>query len=121
MTISIVLIFLLGLVLLVASMLVKPIMISVLFLAGGTVITIWLTYIFSSIPLMYEQDHRNVENEYHRQIIGELDRMLTEGRTNEAQRLIQDYLTKVEDSSFMRNSLHELIQSFNSETAEPQR
>ena len=72
---------------------------------------LYLTHMFASIPMMYEHEHRTVENQYHRQIIAELDSMLDDGHTNEAKSLVREYLEKTEDSSFMRNPLHELVQS----------
>jgi hypothetical protein len=120
MTITTILFALLGLVLLIASLIVKPIAIRAICLIGGMAFTIWLTNIFGSIPGLYEKDHRKVENQYHRQIFIELDRMLAEGHTNEAKDLIKAYLEKTEDSSFMRNPLHEIVQSLRKNTAQVQ-
>lgn len=118
MTIITILPLLLGLGLLSTSLIVKSMAIRVISLIGGTVVAIWLTSIFSNIPGMYVSDHRRVENHYHHEIISELDNMLAEDQVEEAKHLIKDYLVKTEGSSFMRNPLHELVQSLRSKTTE---
>ena len=112
------LILTLGPVLLIASLLVKSMPLRVIFLTGGTAVMIWLTTIFSSIPGLYEQDHRSVENKYHREIMGEIDRLLSEGQTEEAKQLTRLYMEETEDASFMRNPLHEIVRSIRLEAAE---
>ena len=111
MSVMIIPFLLLGPGLLIASLVAKRMVVRVLCLICGTVLMLYLTHIFASIPMGYEREHRTVENQYHRQIITELDSMLADGQTNEAKSLVKEYLEKTEDSSFMRNPLHELVQS----------
>ena len=77
----------------------------------GAATLCWLTHIFAGIPMAYVRDHRTVENNYHRQIVQALDSMLKEGRITDAKDLTSQYLEKTKNSSFMRNPLHDIVQS----------
>lgn len=113
---------LLGPGLLIASLVVTRLLGRAMCLLGGTVIMLWLAHFFASIPLIYEQEHRAVENQYHRQIIAKLDSLLSEGKTHDAKELTGRYLTETADSSFMRTPLHGIIQSLESSSPdEPSR
>jgi hypothetical protein len=113
-------VLLLGPVLLIASLVVKRTLVRALCLLVGVSVCLWVARIFAGIPMAYEREHRTVENQYHRQIIGELGSMLANGQTNEAKALVEEYLVKTEDSSFMRNPLHEIVQSMQTGETEHQ-
>jgi hypothetical protein len=68
--------------LIIASFFAKRMTVRVLTTIGGVVMIAFLAYLFSSVLLAYEREHRSVENGYHRQIIAALDEMLAKGRTD---------------------------------------
>lgn len=103
---------LLGPGLLIASLFVKRLTGRAMCILGGTVVMLWIAHYIERIPLMYEKEHRAVENQCHRQIIVKLDHFLAEGKTDDAMELTGQYLTRTADSSFMRAPLSEIVQSF---------
>jgi hypothetical protein len=102
---------LLGSALVVVSFFARGLAVRIFANVIGISLLVWLACGFGGILGLYAQEHREVENQYHQQIIRELDRMLAEGNTEAARNLTRRYLRETKGSSFMRNPLHDIVES----------
>jgi cell division protein FtsW (lipid II flippase) len=99
----------LGPVCLIASFLAKSrVRLIALNLLGIVLISVVVSML-SCIPGLYAQEHRGVENRYHRQIVMHIDTLLRAGQTEQVTAFIDTYVAKTEGSDFLRDDLADIV------------
>jgi len=99
----------LGPVCLVASFLVKSKAHLVVLNLLGIVLIAVAVSMLSSIQGLYAQEHREIENRYHQQIVMHIDALLKADQAEKAVAFIETYVAKTEGSDFLRSDLADVV------------
>ena len=99
-----------GPILLIISYIVKNRVARIIYNLVGVTGIVLITYVANHVHTRYLIDHREAENYYHKEIIKTLNDLILENKIQKAHDLTQLYLKKTEKKTFMRNTLHEIIE-----------